>query len=110
MESICSLIGFINVGIGASKLLDMTLFVRIIMLLTGSILVIYMLYSFSQQNKVSIFITNNENKYQNQRRSAFFDINEKKAWMFFALADKFPSLSCRKLNKLINRHYEFIGD
>lgn len=110
MESICSLIGFINVGIGAFELLDMTLFVRIIMLLTGSILVIYMLYSFSQQNKVSIFITNNENKYQNQRKSKFFDIDEKKAWMFFALADKFPSLSCRKLKKLINRHYEFIGD
>lgn len=110
MESICSFIGFVNLATGAFKFLDMTLIVRIVMLSTGLILLIYMAYSFGQQQKVSTFITNNEKKYQNQRKSIVMDINDKKAWMFFALAEKFPSLSCRKLKKLINKHYEFIGD
>ncbi|NCA80386.1 MAG: hypothetical protein EOM76_09440 [Sphingobacteriia bacterium] len=110
MESICSLIAFINLGSGAIKSLDMSLLVRIVMLSTGLILIVYIYYSSTQQDKVSTFITNNEDRYKRQLKSSFIDIENKKEWMFYALAEKFPSLSCRKLKKLINKHYEFIGN
>ncbi len=110
MESMISLIGIINTSFGVLGNADMSLLIRIIMLTTGLISVVYIIYTSSQSQKVSNFITNNEARYKKQKKSAFEDINDKKGWMFYALADKLPSLSCRKLKKLINKHYEFIGN
>ena len=110
MESMISLIGFINTSFGVLGKQDMSILIRIVMLTTGLISIIYIIYSSTQKQKVSNFITNNEEKYNKQRKSLFIDFEDKKKWMFYALADKFPSLSCKKLKKLIIKHYEFIGD
>lgn len=110
MESICSLIGLINTFFGFTRIFDLDILIRIVMGTTGIILIIYIFYSSAQSQKVSNFITNNEVIYKKQLRSAFTDLEDKKRWMFYALSDKFPSLSCRKLKKLITKHYEFIGD
>ena len=110
MESICSLIGLINTFFGFTRILDLDLLIRMIMATTGIILIVYIFYSSTQSQKVSTFITNNEENYKKQLKSSFNDFEDKKRWMFYALSDKFPSLSCRKLKKLITKHYEFIGD
>lgn len=110
MESMISLIGFVNTSFGILGNLDISLIIRAILLLTGLISIVYIIYSSSQSQKVSNFITNNEVNYKKQIRTSFIDFEDKKRWMFYALSDKFPSLSCGKLKKLINKHYEFIRD
>lgn len=110
LESMISLIGYVNTFFGLFAIADMSLLIRIIMLITGLISIMYIIYSSMQRQKVSNFITNNEHRYKMQRKIPINDVADKKQWMFYALAEKLPSLSCKKLKKLIDKHYEFIGD
>lgn len=108
MESLISLMGMINTYLSVSNYLELDLIVRIIMFLTGFLIITYMVYVFLLGFKVSNFITNNKLEYKISRKTSFVNQDDEKEWMFLQLSKKFPSLSFRRLNRLINKHYESI--
>lgn len=62
------------------------------------------------ENEISIFISNNEKRARAANKYPSFPLNEKKDWMFLKLSKKFPEITCLKLQTLIDKHYELIGD
>lgn len=109
-ESMFSLIGIINAYFGFTQFIEIDFIVRIILAVTGITILLYILYSFMLSNSVSNYITNNEKEYKKKSKSAFKNNSDKIDWMFLKLSDKYSMLSCKKLKKLINQHYEHIRD
>lgn len=106
MDAIITTVGIINTISGFIVFDSINWLIPTFIVFTGISLIIYMIFNAIKERKISIYIMKNEEKIRKQINSPFNDIEKIKTLFFVELSQKYPQMTCVKLRKMINKHYE----
>jgi len=111
MDLLLNVVTSINIisGLGMIFMMKTSFVLALFILLSGVLIGLFIIIRESQFSRASHFITENRITYNKQRQSVFIDMEKEKEWMFLKLATKYPQMSCIRLKKLINKHYQIVS-